>query len=77
MIMADTPRIRFVPHLPDLMGRPDYVDDGSTPGQRTVKFRIHITPEGISILADTQYPVELEELLAHLGIDEIEQMLCG
>jgi hypothetical protein len=75
--MADTPQVRFVPHLPDLMQRADYINDGSTSGERTVKFRISITPEGVSILADTQYPLELEELLARLGVRQIEQMLCG
>lgn len=72
-----TPKIRFVPNLPDLMQRDDYRDDGQAPGERTVKFRITVTPEGVSIMADSQYPIELEELLARLGIREIEQMLCG
>lgn len=71
------PRVRFVPHLPDLMERDDYTGDGRAPGERTVKFRISITPDGVSILADTQYPLELEALLARLGAREIEQMLCG
>jgi hypothetical protein len=71
------PATRFVAHLPDLMQRDDYASDGSTPGERTVKFRISITPEGLSILADTQHPVELEDLLKRLGVSEIEQMLCG
>jgi hypothetical protein len=75
--MADQPTIRFVPHLPDLMERDDYTQDGNTPGERTVKVRISVTPEGVSILADTQYPVELEDLLARLGAREIELMLCG
>jgi hypothetical protein len=75
--MADQPTIRFVPHLPDLMERDDYVHDGTTTGERTVKIRISVTPEGVTILADTQYPVELEALLARLGAREIEQMLCG
>lgn len=75
--MTKTPTTRFVPHLPDLMERTDYCQDGQKPGERTVKFRISITPAGVSILADTQYPLELEELLARLGAKEIEQMLCG
>jgi hypothetical protein len=75
--MADQPGIRFVPHLPDLMQRDDYVNDGTAAGERTIKVRISVTPEGVSILADTQYPVELEALLARLGAREIEQMLCG
>jgi DNA-binding MarR family transcriptional regulator len=75
--MADQPTIRFVPHLPDLMERDDYVDDGTAPGERTIKVRISVTPEGVAILADTQHPVALEELLARLGAREIELMLCG
>jgi hypothetical protein len=74
---ANEPTIRFVPHLPDLMERDDYMNDSSAPGERTVKFRISITPEGVAILADTQHPLELEALLARLGVREIEQMLCG
>lgn len=75
--MDEIPTIRFVPHLPDLMEREDYVADGTTPGQRTVKVRIEVTATGVSILADTQHPIKLEELLARLGVREIEQMLCG
>lgn len=69
--------MRFVPHLPDLMERNDYTNDGHEPGERIVKFRISITPEGVAILADSQYPITLEELLARLEPGEIEQMLCG
>ena len=71
------PAIRFVPDLPDLMQRDDYANDGDAPGQRTMKFRITVTAEGVSIMADSQYPIALEELLARLGAREIEQMLCG
>jgi hypothetical protein len=71
------PVTRFVAHLPDLMQRDDYASDGHNPGKRTVKFRISVTSEGLSILADTQHPVELEDLLKRLGVPEIEQMLCG
>lgn len=75
--MADHPAIRFVPYLPDLMERDEYADDGTAPGERTVKIRIRVTPEGVSILADTQHPLVLEDLLARLGAREIELMLCG
>jgi hypothetical protein len=71
------PTIRFVPYLPDLMQHDDYRNDGQDPGARTVKFRIVVTPEGLSIIADAQYPITLEDLLARLGAREIEQMLCG
>jgi len=73
----DEPTVRFVAHLPDLMERDDYTNDGQAPGERTVKFRITVTPEGVSIMADSQYPIDLEALLARLGVREIEQMLCG
>ena len=74
--MADS-EIRFVPHLPDLMDRDDYMNDGHVPGERIVKFRISVSAEGVTILSDSQYPITLEELLAQLGAREIEQMLCG
>jgi hypothetical protein len=31
----------------------------------------------VHILADTQHPIKLDELLARLGVAEIEQTLCG
>ena len=73
----DQPTPRFVAYLPDLMERDDYTNDGQMPGERMVKFRISVTPEGVSITGDSQYPVELEALLARLGVREIDQMLCG
>lgn len=71
------PEPRFVPFLPDLMERADYIADGQQPGERIVKFRISISPEGLTLLADTQHPVTLEELLTRLGVRTIDQMLCG
>lgn len=73
----DAPKVRFVANLPDLLERADYVNDGHAPRERTVKIRITMTPAGVSILADSQYPLDLEALLARLGVREIEQMLCG
>jgi hypothetical protein len=73
----DTPNVKIVPHLPDLMQRDDYLHDGHQPGQRTVKFRISVTPEGLSILGDSQHPLELDQLLARLSVREIEQTMCG
>lgn len=76
--MADeTPTVKLVAHLPDLMQRDDYLADGHQLGQRTVKFRITVTPEGIAILGDSQHPLELDELLTQLGARKIEQTLCG
>lgn len=72
------PNVRFVAHLPDLMQRDDYASDGSAAGERTVKFRISVTPDGgVSILGDSQHPMQLDDLLARLGVREIEQTLCG
>ncbi|NJP04978.1 MAG: hypothetical protein HC837_04795 [Chloroflexaceae bacterium] len=73
----EPPVIRLVPHLPDLMQPADYANDSSNNGERIVKFRIRMTADGLAILADSQHPVALEELLASLGVDSIEQMLCG
>ncbi len=72
-----TPTIRFVPHLPDLMEPGEYEEDGRAQGERVVKVQIRVTPEGVTILSDTQHPLELEALLARLGVREIEQMVCG
>lgn len=71
------PKVRFVPHLPDLMERDDYAGDSAAEGERTVKFRITVTAAGVAILADSQHPLTLDQLLARLGTREIEQMLCG
>lgn len=55
----------------------DYEDDENTHGRRTIKFRITVTSEGVTILGDSQHPIALDELLARLGAAEVEQMLCG
>ena len=67
-------RTVFVPHLPDLIDPADYATD---PGGRVVRVRLRVTPEGLEILGDAMRPGELEALLAALGPDAIEQMLCG
>lgn len=66
-----------MPHLPDLMEPGEYEQDGTAPGERVVKIRICVTAEGVTILADTQHPLELDALLARLGVPDIEQMVCG
>lgn len=68
------PRTRFVAHLPDLITEEDYRE----PADRQ-KFRLRITrtEQGVEILGDSMYAPSLEELLASLGAEEIERMLCG
>lgn len=75
--MTPPPDIRFVPHLPDLLEPDEYAQDDPAPGARLIKVQIRVTAEGVTILSDTQTPLELEALLARLGVREIEQMLCG
>jgi len=69
--------VRFVPHLPDLMETEEYEEDSPAPGERLVKVRIRVTEAGVTILTDTQHPLDVEALLVRLGVREIEQMLCG
>jgi len=68
------PRAHFVAHLPDLITEEDYAE----PADRQ-KFRLRIsrTEQGVEILGDSMYAPSLEELLAVLGAEEIERMLCG
>lgn len=75
--MDKQPAVRFVPHLPDLIEPQEYEQDGTAPGERLVRVRIRVTEDGVTILADAQAPLEVEALLARLGVREIEQMLCG
>jgi len=67
-------RTRFVAHLPDLITEEDYSDP---PGQQKIRLRISMTEDGVEILGDSMYAPLLEELLAKLGADEVERMLCG
>lgn len=66
--------VRFVAHLPDLIDSREYAAD---PDGRKVRVRVRVTPEGVEVLGDAVRPAELEVLLAALGADCIEQMLCG
>jgi len=68
------PKPRFVAYLPDLITQEDYLD---SPKQQKLRVRIDITDEGVEILGDSMYAHLVEELLAQLGADEIERMLCG
>lgn len=69
--MAD---YRFVENLPDLIQPEEYADH---PDGRLVRFRISVTGHGVEILGDAFRPEQLEAILARLGPEEIEQMLCG
>lgn len=68
------PRVAFVEHLPDLIDSREYADD---PEGRRVRVRVRVTADGIEILGDAVRPAELEALMAALGAECIEQMLCG
>ncbi len=65
---------RFVDHLPDLIHPEDYPSD---PGGRRVRLQIRASADGVEILGDAMRPAVLEELLAELEPEELEQMLCG
>jgi len=65
---------RFVEDLPDLIQPEDYAEH---PDGRLVRLRITVTKDGVEILGDAFRPEALEAILARLGPDEIEQMLCG
>lgn len=65
---------QFVEHLPDLIHPEDYPSD---PEGRRVRLRIRPTADGIEVLGDAMRPAQLEELLAELDPEVIEQMLCG
>jgi hypothetical protein len=65
----------FVAELPDLISPDSYAGD---PSGRQVKLRIRMTTDGIEILGDAVRPQEIEKILREvLGIQQIEQMLCG
>ncbi|HEY6190516.1 MAG TPA: radical SAM-modified peptide, FtsH ternary system-associated [Pyrinomonadaceae bacterium] len=67
------PLLRFVANLPDLITEEDYLQ----PEVKRVRLRITVTDEGIEILGDSMYAPLLERLLAQVGAEEIERMLCG
>ena len=72
--MSDQPRVAFVNHLPDLMTWEDYA---VADRRKVVRVRLTVTAEGVEVLGDSPYPQLLEELLASLGPEVIEMMLCG
>jgi FtsH ternary system-associated peptide len=72
--MNKQPAEAFVNHLPDLMTWDDYAVAHQ---RKVVRIRVTVTAEGVEVLGDSPYPHLLEELLAALGPEAIEQMLCG
>ncbi len=73
-IPHSSPKTRFVSHLPDLIEEEDYLESTE---QKKIRLRIDLTDEGVEILGDSMYAHLVEELLAQLGAEEIERMLCG
>lgn len=71
---TNRPRARFVANLPDLITEEDYAEPAD---RRKFRLRISQTEEGVEILGDSMYAALLEQLLASLGAEEIERMLCG
>ncbi len=64
----------FVEHIPDLIHPEEYA---ANPHGRRVRLRIRRTDHGVEIIGDAIRPQELEALLQRLGVETIEQMLCG
>ncbi len=74
LISNSPPKTRFVSHLPDLMTQEDYL---SSSDDKKIRVRININDQGVDVLGDSMYAHLVEELMAGLGADEIERMLCG
>jgi hypothetical protein len=68
------PEYAYVDSLPDLIDGTEY---GKQPEGKLVRLRIAVTESGVDLLGDAFRPVTLEAVLAALGPDVIEQMLCG
>jgi hypothetical protein len=73
-ISNPSPKTRFVSYLPDLITQEDYL---SSPEEKKIRVRISISEQGIEIVGDSMYAHLVEELMAGLGADELERMLCG
>ncbi|HLN26515.1 MAG TPA: radical SAM-modified peptide, FtsH ternary system-associated [Gemmataceae bacterium] len=72
--MSPQVRVTFVNHLPDLMTWKDYA---AAHERKIVRIRLTPEPDGLEILVDSPYPQLAENLLAALGPEAIEMMLCG
>ena len=64
----------FVSDLPDLIDASEYADQ---PEGNLVRLRLRVTSGGVEVIGDAMRPVVLEALLAAIGADSIDQMLCG
>jgi hypothetical protein len=64
----------FVPELPDLIDAGEYE---RYPKGELVRVRISYTENGVEILGDGLRPEVVERLLAALGPEVVQQMLCG
>ena len=71
---TDLPQATYVNHIPDLMTWEDYEVSHE---RKLVRFRLTVTDQGLEIVGDSPYPHLLEQLLAKLGPEVIEMMLCG
>lgn len=67
-------KVEFVESLPDLISPEEYAGD---PNGQMAKLRIRVTATGVEILGDAVDPIALEALLAAVGVQALEQMLCG
>lgn len=67
-------QFRFVEQLPDLIDPSEYESD---PKGRRVRLRLRCDENGVVILGDAARAASLEALLESMGVEEIEQMLCG
>jgi hypothetical protein len=74
MVKMNEPQHSYVESLPDLIDAAEY---GDHPRGGLVRLRIAVTDSGVEVLGDAFRPVTLEAVLAALGPDTIEQMLCG
>jgi hypothetical protein len=72
--MPKEPTITYVDHIPDLMTWDDYEVSHR---RKLIRLRLRVTEEGLEIVGDSPYPCQLEELMAALGPEVIEMMLCG
>jgi hypothetical protein len=68
------PEYVYVESLPDLIEATEYAQQ---PAGRLVRVRIAVTDSGVEVLGDALRPITLEAVLAALGPETIEQMLCG
>jgi FtsH ternary system-associated peptide len=64
----------FTESLPDLIDASEY---SRYPDGALVRIRISVTDTGVEILGDGLRPEFIEQVLAAISVDPMEQMLCG